>query len=94
MHALVRTIFTRLHSLDPAMEEAKLQLTDDDAQEGEIKLTVPLSAVSADPAASKTITDEQDAAVADSATYEKEIKSDEAESQDSLMSAGPKPECG
>ncbi|KAG6874307.1 hypothetical protein C0995_001532 [Termitomyces sp. Mi166 len=40
MHALVRTVFSRLHYLDPATEEAKLQAADEDASEGEIKLTV------------------------------------------------------
>ncbi|KAG6833469.1 hypothetical protein H0H87_006041 [Tephrocybe sp. NHM501043] len=40
MHALVRTVFSRLHFLDPAMEEAKLRTGDEDVPEGEIKLTV------------------------------------------------------
>ncbi|KAH0584078.1 hypothetical protein H2248_009651 [Termitomyces sp. 'cryptogamus'] len=40
MHTLVRTVFSRLHYLDPATEEAKLQTVDEDAPEGEIKLTV------------------------------------------------------
>ncbi|KAG6854954.1 hypothetical protein C0991_009777 [Blastosporella zonata] len=40
MHALVRTVFSRLHHLDPATEEAKLRTADEDVPEGEIKLTV------------------------------------------------------
>ncbi|GLB35139.1 putative guanine nucleotide exchange [Lyophyllum shimeji] len=39
MHALVRTVFSRLHYLEPDTEEAKLRTTDEDIQEGEIKLT-------------------------------------------------------
>ncbi|KAF5386877.1 hypothetical protein D9615_001681 [Tricholomella constricta] len=40
MHALVRTVFSRLHHLDPEKEEAKLRTADEDVQEGEIKMTV------------------------------------------------------
>ena len=40
MHALVRTVFSRLHSLDPEAEEAKLLVVEDIAQEGEIKMSV------------------------------------------------------
>ncbi|KAG6869073.1 hypothetical protein C0993_003393 [Termitomyces sp. T159_Od127] len=40
MHALVRTVFSRLHYLDPATEEAKLRTIDEVAPEGEIKLIV------------------------------------------------------
>ena len=40
MHALVRTVFSRLHYLDPATEEAKLRIIDEVAPEGEIKLIV------------------------------------------------------
>jgi golgi-specific brefeldin A-resistance guanine nucleotide exchange factor 1 len=39
MHKLVRTVFSRLHSLDPEVEEAKLAAGDDDA-EGEVKMSV------------------------------------------------------
>lgn len=41
MHALVRTVFSRLHDLDPETEEAKLRAGEEDAQEGEIRMTVP-----------------------------------------------------
>lgn len=44
MHMLVRTVFFRLHSLDPATEEARLNVHPDDAPEGEIKLNVLASA--------------------------------------------------
>lgn len=40
MHALVRTVFSRLHDLNPEIEEAKLRTNDEDAQESEIKMTV------------------------------------------------------
>ena len=40
MHALVRTVFSRLHYLDPEVEEAKLRSIDEDTPEGEIKMTV------------------------------------------------------
>ena len=40
MHALVRTVFSRLHKLDPVAAEAKLQASNDDIPEGEIKMTV------------------------------------------------------
>lgn len=37
MHALVRTVFSRLHHLDPEIEEAKLDVDDEEA---EIKMSV------------------------------------------------------
>lgn len=40
MLSLVRTVFSRLHSLDPAEEEEKLQVGDEDVQDGEIRMTV------------------------------------------------------
>ncbi|KAG6909836.1 hypothetical protein DXG01_015109 [Tephrocybe rancida] len=48
MHALVRTVFSRLHQLDPVVEEAKLRRADEDAPEGEIKLTVSTTEASGD----------------------------------------------
>lgn len=45
MHALVRTVFSRLHSLEPEEEEAKLMTNDEDTQEGEIRMTVSTSHV-------------------------------------------------
>jgi golgi-specific brefeldin A-resistance guanine nucleotide exchange factor 1 len=92
MHALVRTIFTRLHSLDPVIEEAKLQMNEEDTQEGEIKLTVAASVGPTDLAASQESGDGQGAAAGDSATLEKKLNSDEAESPIDSVS-GPKPEC-
>lgn len=50
MHALVRTMFFKLHALDPAVEEAKLITTEDETQEGEIKLTVTTSQTVAEDA--------------------------------------------
>jgi brefeldin A-resistance guanine nucleotide exchange factor 1 len=40
MHALVRTVFSRLHKLDPVAEEEKLKTSEEDAQDGEIRMTV------------------------------------------------------
>lgn len=41
MHTLVRTVFSRLHELDPEEEEAKLQTQPtDDENEGELKMSV------------------------------------------------------
>jgi brefeldin A-resistance guanine nucleotide exchange factor 1 len=93
MHALVRTIFTRLYFLDPSTEEAKLQITDEDTPEGEIKLTVVASAGPADLTASEESGDRQEMAVDDLAILEKEINPDEAASLEGSVPAGPKPEC-
>lgn len=49
MHTLVRTVFGRLHTLDPEVEEAKLKANADDAPETEIKLNLPASLESAAP---------------------------------------------
>src|ERR1700722_11554162 len=40
MHALVRSVFARLHTLDPVVEEKKVQATDEDVQDSEIKMIV------------------------------------------------------
>ncbi|KAF8184945.1 Sec7-domain-containing protein [Mycena galopus ATCC 62051] len=40
MHSLVRTVFSRLHSLDPRTEEEKLLTADEDAPDAEIRMTV------------------------------------------------------
>ncbi|PPQ64019.1 hypothetical protein CVT24_009393 [Panaeolus cyanescens] len=41
MHTLVRIVFSKLHSLDPDEEEAKLQAaSQDEANEGELRMTV------------------------------------------------------
>lgn len=40
MHSLVRTVFSRLHSLDPRTEEEKLLAADEDAPDAEIRMTV------------------------------------------------------
>ncbi|KAJ7261394.1 hypothetical protein B0H12DRAFT_1106609, partial [Mycena haematopus] len=41
MHSLVRTVFSRLHSLDPTTEEEKLLAADEDAPDAEIRMNVP-----------------------------------------------------
>lgn len=60
MHALVRTVFSRLHYLDPAMEEAKLRTADEDAPEGEIKLIVSANEKPTKEASVEVIVDSQD----------------------------------
>ena len=40
MHALVRTMFSRLHSLNPEEEEARLWTVDEDSPDREIKMSV------------------------------------------------------
>ncbi|KAF5358079.1 hypothetical protein D9756_001747 [Leucocoprinus leucothites] len=40
MHSVVRTVFARLHALDPVEEEAKLTAANDEVAEGEIKMIV------------------------------------------------------
>ncbi|KAJ7771775.1 hypothetical protein B0H16DRAFT_195217 [Mycena metata] len=45
MHTLVRTVFSRLHSLDPRTEEEKLLAADEDAPDAEIRMTVSASEV-------------------------------------------------
>lgn len=40
MHALVRTVFSRLHQLDAALEEQKLKDAADEPQETDVKMTV------------------------------------------------------
>jgi len=41
MHTLVRTVFSKLYTLDPDEEEAKLlAVQDDDANEGELRMSV------------------------------------------------------
>ncbi|KAF7972108.1 hypothetical protein HWV62_18936 [Athelia sp. TMB] len=49
MHTLVRTVFSRLHTLDPEAEEAKLKANADDAPENEIKLNVAAPAETGTP---------------------------------------------
>ncbi|KAJ6618317.1 hypothetical protein B0H10DRAFT_1795581 [Mycena sp. CBHHK59/15] len=43
MHTLVRTVFWRLHSLDPRAEEEKLVAADEDAPDAELRMTVSTS---------------------------------------------------
>lgn len=40
MHALVRTVFSKLHSLDAQSEEEKLLAAEEDVSDGELKMTV------------------------------------------------------
>lgn len=43
MHALVRQVFHRLHSLDPVHEEEKLRDRDEEKRENEIKVDMQIS---------------------------------------------------
>ncbi|PBK77654.1 Sec7-domain-containing protein [Armillaria solidipes] len=49
MHALVRTVFSRLHCLDAASEEEKLRGNDEETQDGEIKMSVSTEQVPEQP---------------------------------------------
>ena len=40
MQSLVRTVFSRLHVLDPAAEEEKVKKANEEAQQAEIRLTL------------------------------------------------------
>lgn len=44
MISIVRTIFSRLHTLDPAAEEARLLVNEEEPQHGEINMTVSTNA--------------------------------------------------
>jgi golgi-specific brefeldin A-resistance guanine nucleotide exchange factor 1 len=65
MHALVRIVFTRLHELDPIKEEEKLKVSEEDPQEGEIRMTVsansgaPSSEDPADPPLNGEVSSDQ-----------------------------------
>ena len=49
MHALVRAVFSRLHTLDPVLEEEKLQTNnEEEPQDGDLKMTVSPVHVSGD----------------------------------------------
>lgn len=91
MHALVRTVFSRLHALDPVTEEAKLHVNEEETQDGEIKLSVSsLVAPTAD-------TGEQESAETTEVAVEKtdDQKAEEPADDSSQDSAPPipKPEC-
>jgi golgi-specific brefeldin A-resistance guanine nucleotide exchange factor 1 len=47
MHALVRTVFSRLHQLDPLEEEPRAKYVEDELQQAEIRMTVSTSTVPA-----------------------------------------------
>lgn len=99
MHALVRAIFTRLRYLDPATEEAKLQVTEDDTQEGEIKLNVSTNVPPTDNTASEVDSKElpppaENEVIAEKKGGEVEVEGQAEEaSQEDALSAMPKPEC-
>jgi brefeldin A-resistance guanine nucleotide exchange factor 1 len=49
MHSLARTAFAKLHILNPETEEAKLLVANEEAAEGEIKMTVSARDIPAEP---------------------------------------------
>ncbi|KAH9951281.1 Sec7-domain-containing protein [Amylocystis lapponica] len=60
MHALVRTVFARLHVLDPAVEEAKLTDNALDSEESEVKMSVSTKSMGGDtPVSGETDADSQ-----------------------------------
>lgn len=59
MHALVRTVFSRLHSLNAETAEAKLLAGDDETAEGEIKMTVSTNQINPDEAEIQVLTVEE-----------------------------------
>lgn len=95
MHALVRTVFSRLHALDPVTEEAKLHVNEEETQDGEIKLSV--SSLVAPTADTGEEPGEQESAETTEVAVEKtdDQKAEEPTDDSSQDSAPPipKPEC-
>ncbi|KIY43680.1 Sec7-domain-containing protein [Fistulina hepatica ATCC 64428] len=81
MHLLVRTVFSRLHVLDPQIEEARLA-PQEDAQE-EIRMTVSASAPQFSQQASENSTD---AEPEDAVSKTKEIEQEMPEDKDASSS--------
>ena len=98
MHALVRTVFSRLHALDPITEEAKLHINEEETQDGEIKLSVssPVAPTadtgeeSKEPEPEKT--PEVEVAVEKIDDHKVEEPTEDSSQGDSALSI-PKPEC-
>lgn len=96
MHALVRTVFTRLHALDPATEEAKLHINEEETQDGEIKLSVisPVAPTSDTGEESKEKEPVETPEVAVDKTGDHKVdESTEDLSQGDSVPSIPKPEC-
>jgi golgi-specific brefeldin A-resistance guanine nucleotide exchange factor 1 len=87
MHALVRTVFSRLHTLDPLIEEEKLRVNEEDEQEGEIRMTVSTSTIGS--------VDQSDSNQnADPRSGQASTLSTQSGPQDAIpVSPGPRPEC-
>ncbi|KAF9532355.1 Sec7-domain-containing protein [Crepidotus variabilis] len=68
MHSLVRTVFAKLHQLDPEEEEAKLALEVDDEKEAEIRLTVATEEIQ--PPLALTVTEESPIPSSESTLHE------------------------
>ncbi|KAH9484177.1 hypothetical protein JR316_0003657 [Psilocybe cubensis] len=97
MHILVRTVFSKLHTLDPEEEEAKLLTgNDDEAAEIELRVSVPAKdekAVSEESFSAETAV-EQDQKEEQIAELEKEKEKEEVEVPPTPMSPTNRPEYG
>ncbi|KAK7440220.1 GDP/GTP exchange factor for ARF [Stygiomarasmius scandens] len=71
MHKLVRTVFSRLHSLDPEVEEAKLTVNEEEG-EGEVKMTVTTGLATEE--AEKSVSEDEVAKVEDGSDLEKPVE--------------------
>lgn len=98
MHTLVRTVFSRLHELDPEEEEAKLQMQPtDDENEVELKMSV----ITQDVTPAKDADDSSEARTDETGHSEEktlEVKEpepsvEEPKETEPPLSPGRRPEC-
>ena len=98
MHTLVRTVFSRLHELDPEEEEAKLRTQPtDDENEGELKMSV----ITQDTTPAKDAEDSSEARTDETGhsgektldAKEPEPGVEEAKETESPLSPARRPEC-
>lgn len=78
MHTLVRTVFSKLHHLDPEEEEAKLLATNDD-DAAEIELRMSVTTKESHPGEDEPPVDAESAAPAENEQEEKEPVNTSAE---------------
>jgi brefeldin A-resistance guanine nucleotide exchange factor 1 len=83
MQALVRSVFSRLHTLDPIVEEAKLQTNQEDVPDGEIKMTVSSNLPNTENTSEVNPEDQSE---------KKEVISTPV-SQTSPLTSAPRPQC-
>lgn len=87
MHDLVRTVFSRLHYLDPVAEEAKLASYDEEAQDAEIKIVAKQVEASESPEVT------EDTEQAPLLQQDKPPVEDEEPAPMVSNPTGPRPEC-